>query len=162
MDWTKQTEEMMKNWTETQKKMWDSWLEAIPQGVDQSQTVEMWQKAVDTWETMVQNTLDVQAEWTKTWADSLDLKSDIPDEMVEWAKQAQKMMKDWGETQQQLWHGWFDLVKQADPTKMADAWGIEGQKGFQAWQESAQKMMDTQMKWASMWTPGQANEKAAE
>jgi hypothetical protein len=155
MDWAKQTEEMMNAWTETQKKMWDNWLETVQQGADQSQAAEIWQKTVDTWEKTVKNSLDAQAEWTKAWAESLGTKVDVPEEMTAWANQAQEMAKRWGDTQQQLWQGWFDLVKKADPAKMAEAWGEEGQKAFQTWQESARKVMDAQMKWTSTWASEQ-------
>ena len=152
MDWAKQSEEMMKTWTETQKKMWDNWLDTMQKAAGQNQAAEMWQKTVDTWEQTVNSTLDAQAEWTKMWADSLDsldVKADMPKEVADWAKQAQDMAKNWGETQRQMWQGWFDLVKKADAPKMAEAWGQEGQKAFAAWQESAQKMMDAQMQWAA-------------
>ena len=152
MDWAKQSEEMMKAWTETQKKMWDNWMEAMQQTTGQNQTAEMWKETVDTWEQAVNNTLDAQAEWIRIWADSLDTKSNMPKEATEWAKQAQDMVKNWGDTQRQMWQSWFDLVKNADPPDMAQAWGNQGQKAFAAWQESAQKMMDAQKKWAGMWT----------
>jgi hypothetical protein len=44
MDWAKQSEEMMKAWTETQKKMMDTWLDTMQQATGQSQANEMWQK----------------------------------------------------------------------------------------------------------------------
>lgn len=159
MNWAKQSEEMMKAWTDTQKKMWDNWLDTMQKAAGQNQVAEMWQKTVDTWEQTVNSTLDAQAEWTKMWADSLDIKADMPKEVTDWAKQAQDMTKNWGETQRQMWQGWFDLVKKADAPKMAEAWGEEGQKAFSTWQESAQKMMDAQMEWAKKWTAEAAKEK---
>ena len=160
MDWTKQAEDMMKTWTDTQKKMWDNWLETIDQDSAQNQAAEVWQKTVETWEKTVKNTLQAQNEWTQAWVESLGTKADIPEEVTEWANQAQEMAKHWGETQQQMWQGWFDLVKKADSAKMAGAWGEEGQKAFQVWQESAKKAMDAQMEWASKWTPEQTKSKA--
>jgi hypothetical protein len=158
MDWTKQAEEMAKDWTESQQKMWDEWLK-IMQSTAPGQLAEVWQKTVETWEKMVKNTLASQGEWTTAWAESITGKSDLPEEVAEWAKQAQTMSKQWRETQEQLWAGWFDLVKKADPAKIATAWGGDGQKTFKSWQESAQKMMEAQMKWANLWTTGPAKEK---
>ena len=157
MDWTKQTEEMVKNFSETQKKIWDSWLEAVqPAGPSKDQAAEIWQKAMQTWEETVNNALSTQTEWTKHWSESLNLdEMELPDEVAAWAKQAQAMTKQFGETQQQLWQGWFDLVKQADLTKLTGNWEEEGQKAFQQWQEAAQKVMEAQMQWANMWMPGQ-------
>lgn len=152
MDWAEQTEEMMKTWTETQKNMWDNWLEMVQQGTGQTQAAELWQKTIETWENTVKSSLDTQMEWINTWAEKLNQTEGVSDEMTEWTKQAQNMSKRWNETQQQLWQSWFDMVKKADPVKMAGAWGEESQKAFKAWQESAQKAMDSQMEWASMWT----------
>lgn len=151
MDWAKHNAEMMKAWTEAQKQMWDNWLEAMQSATGQNQATEMWQTTVSTWEQTVNSTLDAQAGWIDLWADSLTAQSSLPKEVIEWAEQAQEMVKNWGETQRQLWQGWFDLMKQAEPPNMATAWGEEGQKVFAAWQESAQKMMDAQMKWAGQW-----------
>lgn len=159
MDWTKQSEEMMKAWTDTQKKMWDNWLDMVQKGTGQSQAGEIWQKTIEMWEKTVKSSLDAQTEWTRTWVESLSGTEGVSDEVVEWAKQAQDMSKRWSETQQQLWQGWFDMVKKADASKMAGAWGEESQNAFKTWQESAQKMMDAQKQWASAQTTDKAKSK---
>jgi hypothetical protein len=41
---------------------------------------------------------------------------------------------------------------------MSGDWGEEGQKMFKAWQESTQKMMETQAEWVRHWT-AQAEQK---
>ncbi len=164
MDWTKQSEEMVKTWTETQKKMWGSWLETIQQGSSQAEAFEIWRKTIETWENTVESTLKAQDDWVKNWANSIDVsKMEVPKEMKEWAQQAQDMTNKWSKTQKQLWEGWFDLVKQADPAKIVGSWEDEGQDIFKTWQESAQKVMDGQMKWAGMWAsePGKTKAKTA-
>jgi hypothetical protein len=93
------------------------------------------------------------------WAGSLDIKADMPKEVTDWAKQAQEMTKNWTDTQRQMWHGWFELVKKADAPKMAEAWGQDGPQAFTAWQEAAKKMMDTQMQWANQWAAETTKEK---
>ena len=158
MDWTKQSEEMFKNWRETQQKMWDSWLGAVQQGPSKAQAAETWQKAMETWEETVKNALAAQTEWTKQWAESVD-GQDLPPEVANWLKQSQEMSEKFGTAQQQLWQGWFDLVKQADLTKLTGNWEEEGQNAFQQWQESAQKVMEAQQQWINMWLPTQ-NQKA--
>jgi hypothetical protein len=158
MDWTKQSEDMLKSWTDTQKKMWDNWLEMMQQGPSQAQAAQVWQKTIETWEETVNSTLAAQGEWTKMWMDSLDTKN-MPEETVQWAKQAEDMSQKWAEAQKQMWQGWFDMLKQADVTKMVSSWEGEGQKAFQNWQDSAKQIMDTQMNWLNMWTPGQVEVK---
>ena len=155
MDWSKQAEETVKTWTETQQKMWNSWLETVGQVSVPSQATEVWQKTLETWEGAVKNTLDAQAEWAQMWAESFKTTSGIPKEIVEWAQQAQEMNKHWSDAQQQLWQSWFEVVRKIDPAKMGETWDKEGQKVFKAWQESAQKLTEEQLKWARKWTAEQ-------
>jgi hypothetical protein len=163
MDWTKQTEDMVKTWAETQKKVWDSWLKAVQQPSSQAQTGEMWQKTIDTWEETVKHTLETQSEWFQTWVQGLDtLDTEVPKEVQVWAKQAQEMMKRWTEAQEQLWQGWFKLVKEAGLVKMPGGWEEESQKLFQFWQESTKKMIDAQMQWANMVFPAGQQKTRAE
>ena len=73
MEWTKQTEDMFKTWTEAQKKMWDEWLRAM-QGFSRPQASEAWGKSVEAWEESVKKTLDAQNEWPSIIATSLPSK----------------------------------------------------------------------------------------
>jgi aspartate aminotransferase-like enzyme len=156
IDWTKQAEEMAKSWAETQKKMWDNWLGVMQQ--EKGQATEVWEKTVGAWEETVKNTLNVQAEWTRMWADSLKSIEGAPKEVSEWAAQAQEMAKQWGEAQKQLWDNWFAMVKKVEPAKMSGDWSEEGQKMFKTWQESTQKMMEAQTEWVRRWA-AQAEQK---
>jgi hypothetical protein len=160
MDWTKQTEEVVKSWTETQKKMWDNWLKTVQQGPEQFQVANVWQKTLETWEETVKNTMSAQAEWMKMWTDGFDQQQGIPEEAIQWVKQAQTMNKQWADIQQQMWQSWFELVKKVDPAKMSDSLDAEGKKAFAVWQETADKVMEAQEKWTGMWTA--ATEKATE
>ncbi|MCB0154420.1 MAG: hypothetical protein KDF65_06440 [Anaerolineae bacterium] len=160
MDWTKQTEEVVKSWTETQKKMWDSWLKTVQQGPEQFQVANVWQKTMETWEETVKNTMAAQGEWMQMWVDGFEKQKGMPEEATQWVKQAQTMNKQWTDIQQQMWDSWFELVKKADPAKMTESLDSEGKKAFAAWQESAEKVMEAQEKWANMWTA--AVDKAAE
>ena len=63
MEWAKQSEEMLKTWTETQKKVWDDCLKAM-QGFGKSPSTEVWEKTVDTWNQTIQKVLDAQLEWS--------------------------------------------------------------------------------------------------
>ena len=160
MDWTKQTEEVVKSWTETQRKMWDNWLKTVQQGPEQFQVANVWQKTLETWEETVKNTMSAQAEWMQMWADSFDQQQGIPKEVTQWVKQAQTMNNQWADIQQQMWQSWFELVKKVDPAKMSETLDADGKKAFAAWQETAEKVMAAQEKWAGMWTS--AAEKATE
>lgn len=153
MDWAKQSEEMFKSWSDTQKKMWDSWLETVQSGSAAMPGPQLWQKTVETWEQTVNNVLAAQSKWAETWSDSFN-PDNTPEEMAQWFKQTQGMVTQWNETQQRLWQNWFELIKKADVSNMTSSWEEEGQKAFKNWQEAMQKVMDAQMDWVNMWTPG--------
>lgn len=156
MDWTKQTEEVVKTWTDTQKKMWDSWLQAAQQGPDQFPVAKVWEKSMETWEETVKNTMAAQDEWMQMWADSFEKQKGIPEEVGQWVKQAQTMNKQWSDIQAQMWNSWFEMAKKVDPAKMTDSLDAEGKKAFAAWQETAEKVMEAQEKWAGMLTSATA------
>ncbi len=155
MDWTKQAEEMLKTWTTSQQSMWDSWLKTI-QGVGTTQTTETWEKSIETWKDSVQRALEAQNSWTKFWAESVVASSGSNKQTSDWSNQMVEMTKKWTDTQAQLWNSWFETIKKADPSAMAQNWNAEEmQKIVGSWQEAAQKAMEAQMEWTRMLTSGQ-------
>ncbi|MCB9078043.1 MAG: hypothetical protein H6631_10660 [Anaerolineaceae bacterium] len=152
MDWTKQTQDMFKSWTDTQKQMWDSWLQVVQKGGQPFQNNEIWQKTIETWENTVKSTLSTQSEWMKKWTDTLNTQQNVPQELVKWADQTEGMLKQWTSTQEQLWAGWFDMMKKADLSKLGESFDMDGKKAFEAWQESAKKIQDAQEQMVKMWT----------
>ena len=149
MDWTKQSQEMFKTWTEAQTRMWNDWLRGM-QGFGKSQSSQVWDKTVDAWDESVKKVLDSQVEWARRWSESVTNKG-VPKEMTEWAKQGQDMIQRWTETQKQLWASWFQVVKHLDPSSLGVNWGGDGQKFLQNWQEAVQKALDAQTEWARRW-----------
>ena len=151
MDWTKQTQEMFKTWTDVQRKTWEGWLDTV-KGFDASQPSQVWAETVDAWQKTVKNTLAAQVEGSRIWAESVTSAKDAPKESAEWAKQVQDMTKRWTEMQQQMWDNWFDVMKKSDPSKFAGNWEKEGQSFVKTWQDTVQKSMDTQAEWVRQWS----------
>lgn len=164
MDWTKQTEDMVKSWTEGQTKMWNDWLKAIQgfgmQGFGKGPSSQVWEKTIEAWDESIKKTLDAQVEWTQHWAESFTTVKGAPKEMTEGAKQGQEMITRWTNTQKQLWASWFAIVKKLDPSSAPGVdWGREGQKLVQGWQEAIQKAMDAQAESVRLWTAEQGGKK---
>ena len=151
MDWTKQSQEMLQTWTDTQKKMWDGWLQTVQKSGAPFQNNEIWQKTIETWESTVNSTLSAQSEWMQKWTGTLNSQENVPDQFVKWAGQTEKMMEQWSSTQKQMWESWFEMMKKADLSKMAETFDAEGKKAFEAWQQSAQKLQETQEQMMKMW-----------
>jgi len=160
-EWTKQAEDMFKTWTEAQKRLWDDWLKGM-QGLGRSQPLEAWVKTAEAWEDSVRESLKVQVEWTKLWAEGFTAVKGTPKEMTEWARQGQEMITQWAETQKRLWEDWLDLVKKLRPSGLTGNWEREGQKFAQTWQEGIQRALDAQADWVRVWTVGQAGDRTRE
>jgi len=154
MDFVKQSEEIVKNWTEAQKTLWENWTKMVQETGKTADFNKVWQQMVGTWEENVGKTLDTQAEWTESWFNSLNTDG-LPEQTVNWADQGRTAFKQWQKTQSQLWNNWFDFVKKYDPAKMNETFQSEGQKAYQNWQKTAEKVMNTQMDLINMWLPGQ-------
>ena len=156
MEWTKQSEEIFKTWTDAQTKMWNEWLKAM-QGFGKSPSSQVWDKTIEAWDESIKKMLDAQVDLTQRWAESFNTSQGAPKEMVEWAKQGQEMGRRWTDTQKQLWTGWFQVVRKLDPTTGTGVnWGGEG--FVQGWQEAVQKARDTQAESLRLWSIGQGSQ----
>ena len=145
-DWTKQTEELVATWSDTQKQMWDNWLGAM-ESMSGNSNLEMFEterkKVVDTWEASVKQGLEAQAEWAKMWADSLKANKGTPKPMVDWAKQMQSMMKSWTDSQEELSKVWFEMVRKMDMTEASNM-GDQSKQVVRAWQDAVDKSLEAQ------------------
>lgn len=150
-DWTKQAEDMIQTWVDAQKKLRDSWLEAM-QGLGGPQSKEVWAKATSAWEESIKRVFEAQSEWLSLWAANFTSKPNTSSEVAEWAKQGQEMMGHWAEAQKRLWESWFEMVKKIDPSQLSGTWDKDaGQNLIKAWQENTQKVLDSQAEWVRRW-----------
>ncbi len=161
INWTKQTDDMLQAWTDTQKKLWSGWAEATEQQAGQAQLAETWRKAVDTWEAAVKNGLETQKAVLHSVADSASAVPSIPQDLLDWAGQTQALSTRWTEAQSELWESYFGMVRKAVPVKMLGTIDDENQKLFAAWQESVEKVSAAQSAWAQIWTERAASAASA-
>lgn len=152
MDWAKQSEEMLKNWTESQQQMWDQWMKMMAPLGTQAPGAELWQQTIDLWEKAVKESANAQADWMAMWFESLETMSDVPEEFKSWAEQAVDMNKQWAGTQAQMWDGWFTALKNMSPPGMTGGWDAESKKAMDAWRESAAQIVEANKKLAESWT----------
>ena len=150
MDWTKQSEEILKAWTDTQTKMWAAFAESFS-GFGKTPSQRVWEQTITNGEELIKNTLTTQKDWLKAWADNLKSLEGMPEQAGDALKQFQEMMQRWADTQEKLWAAWFGFLKKFDPTKMTSAWGETTQNPFEFWQETTKQAMDTQMEWMKSW-----------
>lgn len=158
IDWMKQSDDMFKGWTETQRKMWQDWVRAV-QGFEPAQPHAMWTTTVEAWQESVKTALDAQVDWTRNWAETFTAGKGTPDEVAKWANQGQEAIQHWSKVQVDLWEKWFEVVKTLDATTRAGTWDREGKKLLQIWQTATQKGINAQMEFLDLWTKQQADEK---
>jgi hypothetical protein len=166
MDWNKQANEMIKTWTGTQQKVWDTWLTSM-QLASTPQSPESWQKVVESWRGTVKQALESQLELTKMWAEGVAVASvsmptvpglpalptvpGVPSSPVEWTRQMLEMTRAWTDTQVRFSENWFDLLKKADPTSFSQGWDMsQAQKIMATWQEATQKAIEAQNEFSRM------------
>ncbi len=152
MNWTQQFEDMMKNWTDMQKKVWDNFFETMG-GLGKSQSSKAWEHTVSVGEDALKNMFKTQAEWIGAWIEGLSAIEGMPEAALQAARQFQEMAKRWNTTQEELWANWFKMVKNFDPARMATGWS-EPPDLFKTFQETTQKIIETQTEWMRSWMGG--------
>jgi hypothetical protein len=155
MDWMKQSEEMIKNWTEIQQKSWKNWMDMMQPDAMPSTPAEAWTKMISLWEESVKSSSAAQTEMVNLWVKNLNDVPGISKEMMTMFEQAQEMGQKLAGSQVQLWEGFFKAMKEMDLGSMPPSMEAESQKAFAAWQETAKKMMDAQSQWTTMFTNAQ-------
>ena len=150
MNWNTQFEDMMKTWTDTQKKVWDSYFDSI-QGLGKSQSTRMWESTLSMGEDMLKDMLKTQAQGLTAWVDGLAKMENVPAQTVESARQFQEMATRWNKTQAELIENWFSMMKKFIPSTPTTDWMEMPQAMFKTWQETTQSIMDAQTKWMNSW-----------
>jgi hypothetical protein len=170
MDWTKQTNDMIKTWTNTQQKVWDAWLSSAQLATTAPQSPETWQKVVETWRGTVKQALESQLQLTQLWAEGVAAASvsmpsipgmptlpgmpsmpgmpsipGIPTTPVEVTRQILDLTRTWTDTQVRFSENWFDVLKKIDPSALSTAWDpAQAQKIVATWQDATQKAIEAQ------------------
>jgi hypothetical protein len=172
MDWNKQANDMIKTWSGSQQKVWESWMSSM-QLLSSPQSPEAWQKTVESWRGTVRQALESQVELTRLWAEgvaaaavnmpsaptvpgmpaltSVPGMASVPGSTVEWTRQMLEMTRSWTETQVRFSENWFDLLKKAEPGNLAQSWDAnQAQKIMATWQDAAQKAVEAQNEFSKM------------
>jgi hypothetical protein len=153
MSESKSSESLIKTWADTQQQLLTNWLDTVRR-VGGTPNPELWTKTIEAWQASVKETLDVQAEWTREWTETLANAKGTPKELQELARQGHELLQHWTDAERQLWQGWFNIVKDIS-LRLEPATGAKaGTDLIQLWQESAHKMIDTQASLVRRWTSG--------
>lgn len=145
MDWNRQTQELIRQWSDAQQKVWDTWAQSFG-GAPRSPGEEAWQRAIALWQESVTNTLDAQSRWLDNWIDSIGKNESTPEDVRRQLEQGREMMHQWMKAQRELMDSWFSGLKQASPG--AQSWDSQVQQMMSTLNDAANRAMAVQREWA--------------
>lgn len=151
MNWQKQMEDMVAGWTDTQRRLFDQWMDAVR---DVTPGAEQWQKQyhqqLDAWEQSVREALARQQEWASNWSGASLEEGPGREAAQRWLAQTQEMMQGWTDSQRQLWDNWMEQARKAQPM---DAGEMPWQKGTEevvnAWRDASVQAEKAMQEWTS-------------
>ncbi len=114
MDANKQAQDLMRTWMEVQQRTWENWFKTMQQ-MGANTAAGMFERererSTEAWEQAVQQAMDAQAEWMRTWMQSMIPQGGAAPNL-NLGQQGQDMLQNWTNTQTQLWEGWFATARQ--------------------------------------------------
>ncbi|NJM11119.1 MAG: hypothetical protein HC889_03755 [Synechococcaceae cyanobacterium SM1_2_3] len=106
-------EEILKSWTDAQKRLWESLCAAVP--FQPPSGVEAWRetylKNLASWEAAVKRTLEKEAAWVEEWVQRVAREKGTPEMMAAWVQQMEEVLHRWIQTQNQWWDDYFAVLR---------------------------------------------------
>ena len=150
MNWNRQVEDTMKNWTDMQQKTWNTFFSSM-EGLTKSQETRAWEATLSMGENLLKEMFKAQSDWMSAWVDGMAKMEGLPPQALESARQFQEMSAQWNKTQADLLGNWFNFLRKMAPARPADAWTEMPQSMFKTWQDTTTAIMDAQTKWLRTW-----------
>jgi predicted flap endonuclease-1-like 5' DNA nuclease len=106
-------EDILKTWTDAQKRLWESLCSAVP--LRPPTGVEAWRetylKNLASWEAAVQRSLEQEAAWVEEWVRRVAREKGTPEMVAAWVRQMEEVLQRWIQTQTQWWNDYFALLR---------------------------------------------------
>ena len=144
---------LIKTWADTQQQLLTNWFDTM-RGLGGMPSLATWRQTVEAWQKSVKETLDVQAEWTRNWTETLATAPGTPEELRSLIRQGQEQMQRWIDAQRQIWQVWFDIVKDINVAMESGTGVPTGKDLVQIWQDAVSKMINMQSSLVRQWTTG--------
>ena len=107
-------EEILKSWTDAQKRLWESLCAAVP--FQPPSGVEGWRdtylKNLASWQAAVKRALEKEAAWVEEWVQRVAREKGTPEMMAAWVQQMEEVLHRWIQTQNQWWDDYFAVLRQ--------------------------------------------------
>lgn len=138
-DSQKMMQQMMESWVDTQKQMIDQWLDTVEDYGDQSGST-FWNQTLSVWESSVKRTMEAQNATLSSWMRQMQDVDGMPDEAMEQVEEGKAIVKQWTETQNELWDKWFEMMHQMDPSAYETTWKDMAKQSVSTWRDYAERM----------------------
>lgn len=106
-------ENILKTWTDAQKRLWESLCSVIP--LQPPAGVEAWReiylKNLASWEAAIQRSLEQEAAWVEEWVRRIAQEKGAPEVMASWARQMEEVLQRWVQIQNQWWSDYFAVLR---------------------------------------------------
>lgn len=106
-------EDILKTWTDAQKRLWESLCSAVP--LQPPTGVEAWRetylKNLASWEAAIQRSLEQEAAWVEEWVRRVAQEKGTPEVMAAWVRQMEEVLQRWIQTQNQWWSDYFAVLR---------------------------------------------------
>lgn len=143
---TKQAENIVKTWNDTQTKIWDGLLEAMQGAAGGLKATQGWEQVykntLESCQESVNKALEAQTQWIRIWSEGLTSRG-APAEVAEGIRVMQQTAKTWIDAQGQVWASWFEIARKLDPSRVVGGWD----KVLDAWQQAVRKAAEAQSQW---------------
>ncbi len=106
-------EDVIRTWTDAQKRLWESLCSAVP--FQPPAGVEAWRdtylKNLATWESAVKQTLNQEATWVEQWVQRVAREKGTPEMVATWVRQMEEVLQRWIQSQNQWWDEYFSVLR---------------------------------------------------
>lgn len=165
-DWQKQVDQMVAQWTDMQRNMWDQWVDSVRAFGQDSRSADAlradYEQQLARWEQTVQQALEAQRDWSEQWARSFGQTMpvapglsglpglDVDESTRQLTAHMQSVMNDWVASQQKLWETWLTSLQALDSGSSTERWEQERQRLAATWQEAAEQAQASMAAWLEL------------
>ena len=140
-DSQKMMQQMMESWVDTQQQMIDQWLDTVEQYGDQGSST-FWDQTLSVWESSVKRTMEAQNATLNSWMSQMQEMEGMPDDAVEQVEEGKAIVKQWTDTQNELWDKWFEMMHQMDPASYESGWPDMMKQAVSTWRDYSDRMRE--------------------
>lgn len=139
-----QNDDILKAWTESQKRLWESFSSILPPGQsppDMATWQHAYQQNLSLWEATVKQTLTNEATLLEQWTKNFAREQNKTHPLGGLSEQIEGAMRHWLRSQAQIWDDCFAMLRGGKDSHPADADSVKPEPE-DAWQEPVETVAE--------------------